>query len=332
MSEKILSISVAAYNLGEMLRENLASFCAADCLDKLEIIVTDDGSRDNTPDIAEEFAAKYPDTVKLIRQPNQGPGSTVNSGLAHATGKYFRMVDGDDWVNTDALEGLVALLCQTDADMVVADYEIYSDTEKKVIDRISAGIETGRVYSFAEAAPRIPYQMHAITYKTDLFRNVGLKLDNGFYTDTEYTLFPIPAVKTVAALDLPVYVYRVARAGQSVNEESMRRNVDKHLAILNRQLEVYNAAKATLPDAHRDFIAARIAKIADVQLGTYLLFDKSREAKAKVVDLIRHIKQSDPRVYHFFSQSKKCKLLTHTHCLAYPLARHIMLKKGRKEY
>ena len=90
--KKILTISVASYNLGDMIKQCLDSIVNSEVSEYIEVIVTDDGSKDNTPNIVKEYVHKYPNIVKLITQKNQGPGSTVNSGIKHASGKYFRMV------------------------------------------------------------------------------------------------------------------------------------------------------------------------------------------------------------------------------------------------
>ena len=96
MSEKILSISVAAYNLGEMIEDNLKSFCDSGVIDDIEVLVINDGSTDDTVKRAEKYAKKNKKSIKVITQKNAGPGATVNNGIKNATGKYFRMVDGDD--------------------------------------------------------------------------------------------------------------------------------------------------------------------------------------------------------------------------------------------
>lgn len=70
--------------------------------DLVEIIIVDDGSKDNTAAIADEYAAKYPDIVKAVHQENGGHGEAVNTGLRNATGLYFKVVDSDDWVNKEA--------------------------------------------------------------------------------------------------------------------------------------------------------------------------------------------------------------------------------------
>ena len=116
--KKVLSVSVAAYNLGSMIEQCLDSFIQEDILERVEVLVTDDGSKDNTAEIVVEYEKKYPGTFRLIRQKNAGPGSTVNSGLAHATGKYFRMVDGDDWVNTKEMKAYLVYLESNETDMV----------------------------------------------------------------------------------------------------------------------------------------------------------------------------------------------------------------------
>ena len=108
--QKVLSISVEAYNVEKFIEQCLDSFIDPAILDRVEVLVTDDGSKDRTPEIVSTYEKKYPGTFRLISQKNAGPGSTVNSGIKHATGKYFRMVDGDDWVNTAQMGAFLDIL------------------------------------------------------------------------------------------------------------------------------------------------------------------------------------------------------------------------------
>ena len=66
------------------------------CLNKMEIIVVNDGSTDTTAQIAEDFCLRYPDTVRLISQKNRGHGGALNAGCAAAQGRYLKVVDADD--------------------------------------------------------------------------------------------------------------------------------------------------------------------------------------------------------------------------------------------
>ncbi len=106
MRNKILSISIASYNVEKFIEQAIESYLQCSCKEKLEVLIVNDGSTDKTEEIVSKYSEKYPDIIKLINQKNAGPGSTVNTGLNNATGKYFRMIDGDDWIKSDEMTGL----------------------------------------------------------------------------------------------------------------------------------------------------------------------------------------------------------------------------------
>lgn len=76
----------------------------------VEILIVDDGSKDDTAAIADEYAEKYPTIVKAIHQENGGHGEAVNAGIRNATGLYFKVVDSDDWVDWNAYQAILAKL------------------------------------------------------------------------------------------------------------------------------------------------------------------------------------------------------------------------------
>lgn len=76
----------------------------------VEILIVDDGSKDRTGEIADEYETLYPNIVKAIHQENGGHGAAVNTGLEHATGLYFKVVDSDDWVNESAYRKILQTL------------------------------------------------------------------------------------------------------------------------------------------------------------------------------------------------------------------------------
>ena len=327
--EKILTVSVASYNLGEMIKTNIESFCNSNVADKVELIITDDGSKDDTPKIVEEYVKKYPNTIKLIKKMNEGPGSTVNSGIKHATGKYFRMVDGDDWVDTANLEKFIAFLEKTDVDMVVSDYQVYDNKQQLIIETVNYDLPIGGVFSFNEYYKTMPYEMHGVTFKTKILKDNKIVLDNCFYTDVEYLLFPIPFVSTATYFNYPVYVYRVAQAGQSVSVTSMKKNINQHDLVLTHLLNWYVENKTKLSSGQNHYIVKRIANMADVQLGTMLLFEINNENKNKVKMFIHKIKKCDAKIYALFKNGKKCKILIYSNYFLYPfVARKIQKIRG----
>lgn len=82
----------------------------------LEVIIVNDGSTDSSLAIAKQYENKRPDIIKIIDKQNGNYGSCVNAGLAQATGKYFRILDADDWFDTQALAEFLKKLetCETD--------------------------------------------------------------------------------------------------------------------------------------------------------------------------------------------------------------------------
>ena len=104
--KKILTISIAAYNVERFISNTLDSLVSLsgeslEMLKRLEIIVVNDGSKDNTENIVKKYVDKYPFAVNLITKENGGYGSTINVAAKAANGKYFKLLDGDDTFITE---------------------------------------------------------------------------------------------------------------------------------------------------------------------------------------------------------------------------------------
>ena len=96
---KLLTVTVPCYNSQDYMENCVNSLLPGG--DRVEIIIIDDGSKDNTGRIADEYAAKYPNIVKVGHQENGGHGEGINQGVRHATGTYFKVVDSDDTLSGD---------------------------------------------------------------------------------------------------------------------------------------------------------------------------------------------------------------------------------------
>lgn len=97
---KILSFAVPCYNSEAYMRKCIDSLLPGG--EDVEIIIVDDGSSDGTAAIADEYEAKYPGICRAIHQENAGHGGAVNTGITNARGMYFKVVDSDDWLDTDS--------------------------------------------------------------------------------------------------------------------------------------------------------------------------------------------------------------------------------------
>ena len=106
---KLLTIAVPCYNSEAYMRKCIESLLVGG--EDVEILIVDDGStKDRTPEIADEYAEKYPTIVRAIHQENKGHGGAVNTGIANATGLYYKVVDSDDWVDAEAYKKILRTL------------------------------------------------------------------------------------------------------------------------------------------------------------------------------------------------------------------------------
>lgn len=150
-NDKLLTIVVPSYNASKYLDFNLQSFLRLSVPEKLEVIVVDDGSTDDTARIADAYHEKYPEIIKVIHKENGGHGSGINAGLRAATGKYFKVVDADDWVDHEALEMLLDYIASFDA----ADEDTDMDSDTARVQSKSCAV--AKAWTKAESAPDVIY-------------------------------------------------------------------------------------------------------------------------------------------------------------------------------
>ena len=132
MAQKLITFAVPCYNSAAYMRHCIETLLSAG--EQAEIILVDDGStKDDTPAICDEYAARYPTIVKAIHQENGGHGEGVNQGIRNATGLYYKVVDSDDWLDEAALRTVLAKLNTliargTAPDLMICNY-VYEHVE-----------------------------------------------------------------------------------------------------------------------------------------------------------------------------------------------------------
>ena len=321
MMNKILSVSVASYNVEQFIKQNIESFIGTEVSSKIELLIIDDGSKDSTAAIAKEYELKYPETVKLVQQENAGPGSTVNTGLKNATGKYFRMVDGDDWVNKEDLVRYINFLENTEVDVVYTDYCLVDNDTGEEVPQILEFEKKNVILPYDEVCDKLDVMMHNVTYKTSILKDNGFKMDNCFYTDTEYLLFPVKNLETICVLDCMIYMYRVSLATQSININSMVRNKKMHITVLEHIAEDYVASKNTMTKAKKDMVRNRLIGICGTQLSIILAQKPSKDTLQELKDFVEYLKGMDEDIYQSFLEYKTMKILKGSgYLLFYPFS------------
>lgn len=190
--------------------------------------------------IVREIEAKC-QSVRVIDKPNGHYGSCLNAALEVAAGKYFRILDADDWFESVALDDFVDKVKGCDADLLVTlrkEWTVKSDGSWHVDQYPIEGIKYGYLYDaahlrFTDYSKWVEFNMHSMTYKTEVLKRIGLRLPHGVcYTDLIYCLVPLNAIKDIVVFDIYLYNYFVGREGSSTNNDSMKKNLSHILKVL----------------------------------------------------------------------------------------------------
>lgn len=245
---KILSVSIAAYNVSKTIEQCLDSFINSQYVKDFEVIVVNDGSKDETVDIVSTYVKDYPDTIRLIDKENGGHGSTINAALRVAQGKYFKVVDGDDWVDTKEFDKLIEFLKKTNVDLVLNDYmEVYPEHSQKV--DVLRKYQLNQEYTFKDMDPNYYIPMHATTIKLTRYKEVEESIsEHRFYVDTEFVAFLAMAADSIAFHDACVYQYRLGSEGQSVSDEGKYKHIEDLIFVVERLIKFYHDKVISLSD------------------------------------------------------------------------------------
>lgn len=260
--EKILTISIAAYNAEKDITRCLDSLIATGIMEKLDVVIVNDGSTDQTAEIANSYVEKYVDSICLINKRNGGHGSTINASIEVAKGKYYKILDSDDWVESLNLKKLVNFLEENDIDMVLNPYhEIsYSDHSiRKLVKYEKEKLIYNKKYDISALNDNHVLFMHSLTFKTDIMKKMGSIIDEHcFYVDMEYCIFPMLYVKSFACLDFPVYQYLLGSQTQSMNMQNMIKRRDQHMKVTRRLIDFYYKNENLFDNNVKKIIRTRI--------------------------------------------------------------------------
>lgn len=327
---KILTIAVPSYNVEQYLDKALCAYADDRLKDGLEVLVVDDGSTDRTAEIAQSYVEKYPEIFRLIRKENGGHGSAVNAGMDHATGKYFRIVDGDDWVNTDNLVKLLALLQDSEADIVVDEKrEVHMVTGDTQFFPLPDSVGRNWMYEFTDICENTQVidcmMMHTMNTKTALLRENNIHLlEHIFYVDYEYIVKATTAAKTVTFVDLEIYQYLVGNVNQSVSYQNWVKRYAHHDKVTR---EMCDFADAYQGDARiAAYLTRRVCLIIHTHMNISLIFNENRkEGLRQAKEFRAYLKEKHPRF--FALTAKRYRTARLLHMLGVDHARLQKLKK-----
>jgi glycosyltransferase involved in cell wall biosynthesis len=301
---KLLSVVIPCYNSQDYMRYCIESLLPGG--ENVEILIVNDGSVDQTAEIADEYAKKYPSIIKAIHQENGGHGEAVNAGIRNASGIYFKVVDSDDWVDTraylkilDTLRNFVA--DNQSVDMIISNFVYEKEGAKyKKVMKYENILPEGKIFTWEDIKRFRKGQyllMHSVIYRTQMLRECGLELPkHTFYVDNLYVYKPLEHVQKIFYLNVDFYRYFIGREDQSVHESVMIKRIDQQIKVnklMIEQLELENISNPKL----REYLLHHL-EIVTVVSAILLIRSGTEENLKKKKELWKYIKNRDNELYH----------------------------------
>lgn len=322
---KYLTITIPSYNSEQYLERCLDSMILpVGWMEHVEIIVVNDGSTDRTGEIADDYVRRFPDTVKVIHKENGGHGSGVNAGLEHAAGKYFKVVDSDDWLEESAYRKLLKQIeewCKREEDgeervcpdLLVCNYtynHLDEGTEKTM--RYGNVFPEGKVLTWDDIGNFRPSQyliMHALIYRTEVLRKSKVVLpEHTFYVDNIFAYRPLPFVEALYYMNLDLYQYYLGREDQSVNEKVLIKRIEQQIKVTKIVAECVDLNEVRKVHPKLANYMCRNISIMMAISSIHLLLKGDEEGKSKHVKLWTDLKQENPGLYWRLRLTTLCGL------------------------
>lgn len=265
--------------MAALLPQCLDSLVRSAAASSLEVVVVNDGSRDASLSIAQRYADRHPDIVRVIDKPNGNYGSTINAALPTLVGKYVKILDADDTFNCSAVVRMVDFLKSiSGVDIVVGPFiEIHHKGEYKINYTLTKEqpYELGKIYNAEQVLKEghIPFfMMHSVAYRTELLQQMGYRQSEGIsYTDQQWCFFPIFEIKTIAFTDIPLYRYNLTREGQTMDLSVQLKSINQMTEVVLTMAHYLKEYQGNITSARRYFLAGIVARRMQGVLRKFLL-------------------------------------------------------------
>ncbi len=302
--EKILSFIIPSYNSQKYLDKVIPSLLEKSVIDKLDIIIVNDGSTDDTITVATKYCEQYPDSVRLITQENKGHGGALNTGCAEAKGKYLKVIDADDWIETQNLPKFIEKLENCDSDVVLTHHYTINVSTNEINKWMSYPDEFEKAYSFDEIMKKWDsfdrsLTFHGITYNTEFYHKYGMQLsEHVFYEDHEFATVPCCYAKTITPIDMFIYDYRIGDVEQSVSDVNQLKRLSHIETVLNRLVSVYEKPEHDLSDAGKEYLCMKTQGVLLAYIKTVLLVEKNKKlGRQKASEIMEMMQKRMPMAY-----------------------------------
>lgn len=219
MSKYKVSVIVPVYGVEKYISKCLNSL-VNQTLDNIEIIVVNDGTKDNSQKIIDKYAKKYPKKIKSFIKENGGQGSARNYGLQKATGEYIGYVDSDDFVELDMYEKLYNKAKEDNLDICICgNYNVNEDYKNRKMDLEFVKYDDNKLNAlFGKKA------VWNKIYKKNIIENLVFR-SKVWYEDFDFSIKAVCNAKKIGYVNEPLYNY-LLREGSTMNNSNIERNLE----------------------------------------------------------------------------------------------------------
>ena len=231
----VISVIVPVYNVAAYLPECLDSILSQD-YDKLEVILIDDGSTDDSGTICDDYAARD-GRIRVIHQKNGGAAAAKNAGLRAATGEYLSFVDSDDFLEPKVYGYMLSLLRSFDVDAAVFAFrDVYRNRQEEKVFQPGRQVLTGKEYLVRFTSDWSAALLWNKLYKRALFRDVFF--EEGHKIDDEYFTYQgIMNAQRVLCDDRVIYNYRRRASSVMLSPKSAKQMAIDRVDFLTKRRE-----------------------------------------------------------------------------------------------
>ena len=295
---KQISFVVPCYNSEAYMEHCIESLLPGG--EDVEIIIIDDGSKDKTGKIADKYAKKYPKIVKVHHQENGGHGEGINQGLKLATGRYFKVIDSDDWADAKAYKTLLKKIKKIDSDCIIMNYVYtYTDGRKDQVIDFSNIFPNDKECTWSDLGKFKQTQylsLHSMMYKKEVLDKTEIDLPKHcFYEDNLFIYLPMINTKTFYYMNLDFYRYFIGRADQSVQEPQLIARSSHQRLVSERVINAYDLSKITNKKQYKNMLRECIFMATIAVVFTRLA--KTKEAERDYKEFWKTIKKGNPAMY-----------------------------------
>ena len=278
--------------------------------EEVEVIIVNDGSKDDTGKIADEYEKKYPTIVKAIQKENGGHGSGVMAGIHNANGMFFKVVDSDDWIETKDILDMLSLIKKHEEEKANIDlyitnyvYEHAADNTQFVMHYRKC-LPAEQIFTW-EKMKRVKLEtvflMHSLMYRTSKLRESKMELPNHtFYVDDIYAYQPLPFMKKVFYHDIDLYHYFIGRADQSINYKTMCQRYEQQMRVFKIMFTAYTYDEIYKQPYHlRKYMIKWLMTICGITYMTIVGVKDDKETRWKTFkQYFKELKQIDRKLYN----------------------------------